>query len=350
MSVHPLDLVRRNVADNARRFSVKPSVLPMTTTTLHRSARRHTLNERPAMTPLRMLLALGTLLLAGCAPALTPLERTSMLERYAAWAPDIAFYAPIAQAAYRNSSRIPTLPNTVFVRVTDVPVAGSVPGTTTAYLLGTDNAAHRHYIGIEGTQDFRQLLTDADAVPKQESALAIPVHPGFAAVARAVDEDLKAKQLLKPGYTVGLTGHSLGGAAALLLAMRIEKAGGAVERLVTFGQPKVTDTAGGSAFNRLMQKTTRVVSCDDVVAFLPSRGYAHGGDVLLLLDSPHFEAAREDLSRRLFAIALLGNLKDVRDDEIFRGHHMNTYITRLAQPRTKPQIYTTIDPKLCDGH
>src|SRR5574337_1086965 len=349
MSVHLLYLVRRNAAHNVRRFPVKLSFLLPTTTALLRSARRQNPDRRQAMRPLRTLLSLGALLLVGCAHPPTPSERAWMLDQYAAWAPHIAFYAPIAQAAYRTSPVVPTVPNTEFIRVTDLPVAGGAPGTTTAYLFGTDDAAHRHYIGIEGTQDFSQLLIDAEAVPQKDNALAILVHPGFAAVARTVDEDLKAKRLLKSGYTVGLTGHSLGGAAALLLAMRLEKAGGTVERLVTFGQPKVTDTAGVSAFNRLMQKTTRVVGCDDVVAFLPSLGYAHGGDVLLLLDSPHFEAAREDLSRSLFGIALLDNLKNVHDGEIFHGHYMNTYITRLAQPRTEPRVYTAADPKLCSG-
>lgn len=63
---------------------------------------------------------------------------------------------------------MPTHPNTQFVRVTDLPVAGGVPDTTTAYVLGTDDVTHTHYIGIEGTQDFRQLLIDADAVPRGE--------------------------------------------------------------------------------------------------------------------------------------------------------------------------------------
>lgn len=328
---------------------MKLSFLLLATTALLRSVRRQCLDWRQAMRQSRVLLALGVLLLAGCAPTLTPSERTWMLDQYAAWAPDIALYAPIAQAAYRTSPVMPTLPNTGFVRVTNLPVAGGVPGTTTAYVLGTDDTTHRHYIGIEGTQDFRQLLTDAEAVPREDHTLTIRVHPGFAAVARAVDEDLKAKRLLKPGYTVGLTGHSLGGAAALLLAMRLEQAGSTVERLVTFGQPKVTDTAGVSAFNRLMQKTTRVVGCDDVVPFVPSLGYAHGGSVLLLLDSPYFEAAREDLSHRPFGIALLDDLKNVRDGGAFHGHQMVTYIARLAQPRTKPWIYTAADPIVCSG-
>ncbi len=327
---------------------MKLSFLLLATTALLRSARRQRLDWRQAMRRSYALLSLGGLLLAGCASTTTSSERTWMLEQYAAWAPDVAFYAPIAQAAYRRSPGMPALPNTQFVRVTDLPVSGGVPGTTTTYVLGTDDVAHRHYIGIEGTQDFRQLLTDADAVPREDNTLSIRVHPGFAAVARAVDEDLKAKRLLKAGYTVGLTGHSLGGAAALLLAMRLEKAGGTVERLVTFGQPRVTDTAGVSAFNRLMQKTTRVAGCDDVVPFVPSRGYTHGGNVLLLLDSPYFEAAREDLSRRPFAVALL-ELMNVRDGDAFRGHQMATYIARLAQPRTKPWTYTAVNPIVCSG-
>src|SRR5574337_1650746 len=349
MSVHLLYLVRRNAAHNVRRFPMKLSFLLVTTTVLLRAVHRHNLDRRQAMRPLRTLLSLGALLLVGCDHTLTPSERAWMLDQYAAWAPDVAFYAPIAQAAYRNSPVVPTVPNTEFIRVTDLPVAGGAPGTTTAYLLGTDDAAHRHYIGIEGTQDFSQLLIDAEAAPQKESALAILVHPGFAAVARTVDEDLKAKRLLKSGYTVGLAGHSLGGAAALLLAMRLEKAGVVVERLVTFGQPKATDTAGVSAFTRLMQKTLRVVGCDDVVAFVPARDYAHGGNVLLLLDSPYFEATREDLSRKPFVITLLDDLKNIRGGDAFHGHYMSTYMARLAQPRTEPRIYTAVDPKYCSG-
>lgn len=145
---------------------MKLSCLLLATTALLRSARRERPDWRQAMRRSYALLSLGGLLLAGCASTPTSSERTWMLEQYAAWAPDVAFYAPIAQAAYRRSPDMPTLPNTQFVRVTDLPVSGGVPGTTTTYVLGTDDVAHRHYIGIEGTQDFRQLLTDADAVPR----------------------------------------------------------------------------------------------------------------------------------------------------------------------------------------
>lgn len=96
MSVHALYLVCRNAAHNVRGFPIKLSFLLPATTALLRSARRQRLDWRQAMRRLQALLSLGALLLAGCAPTLTPSKRAWMLEQYAAWAPDVAFYAPIA--------------------------------------------------------------------------------------------------------------------------------------------------------------------------------------------------------------------------------------------------------------
>lgn len=293
--------------------------------------------------------ALGLLcafLFVGCATTLTQVERDTMIQQYEAWQSRIDFYAPIAQAAYRDSTTpVPEgYDRTIIEDIRNAPV-----GASTAYVFGTDETARVHVIGIEGTRDWNDVRIDMKALPREDRVLTISVHPGFAAIAAAVYQDLETRQRLKQGYAVGLTGHSLGGAAALLLAMYLQKEDRAIKEVVTFGQPMVTDKAGIIAFNTLLDKTIRVVACDDVIPFLPPVGYAQGGSHLLLLDPPHFEFAREDLTHRPFAVALLDDLKSLRENGTFYGHHMANYVARLMKPRTVPWVYTARDPRYCSG-
>ncbi len=67
--------------------------------------------------------------------------------------------------------------------------------------------------------------------------------------------------------TVSLTGHSLGGAEAVILAMYLKTEGWKVSRVVTFGQPKVTDADGSKRFRDL--PVLRVVNANDSVPLVP---------------------------------------------------------------------------------
>jgi len=284
---------------------------------------------------------LGAVVMAGCAaPMLAKEKHDWMLERYQYWKPSISFYAPVAKAAYRDSVKPP--PGFSPPTVIDVPRPGKDPST--AYIFRTDDAQRKHFIGIEGTRDAGGLRLDAEAVLHANPTLMISVHPGFDADARAVYGDIQARNLLKPGYSVGLTGHSLGGAAAVVLAMYLDHDNIVVDEVVTFGQPRVTDHAGLMAFNRVMERTVRVVACDDVIPFVPPIGYEHGGAVLLLLDPARFEFASQDIDRP-FAVALRNDFKNTP----FHGHRMDTYLDRLEKPRTDPWLYTNRDAKYCSG-
>ena len=67
----------------------------------------------------------------------------------------------------------------------------------------------------------------------------IPLHEGFSFAARQVYADLKP--LLKTDYRIRTTGHSLGGAVALILAMYLDVDQFDIDHVITFGQPKVTN-------------------------------------------------------------------------------------------------------------
>ncbi len=82
----------------------------------------------------------------------------------------------------------------------------------------------------------------------------------------AVNEAQKAKE--RPLW---VTGHSLGGALALLAAWRLQRGFMAVQEVVTFGAPMVGNEAASQAFAREFPgKIFRYVDLEDVVPHLPT--------------------------------------------------------------------------------
>jgi triacylglycerol lipase len=93
-------------------------------------------------------------------------------------------------------------------------------------------------------------------------ALAMVWSPMFA----AVDQALKTKE--RPLW---VTGHSLGGAIALLAAWRLGRNFLSVHEIITFGAPMIGNAAAAKAFEQEFSgKIYRYVDLEDVVPHLPS--------------------------------------------------------------------------------
>lgn len=110
----------------------------------------------------------------------------------------------------------------------------------------------------------------------------VPVHPGFAAALQNVwaqIQDVIANAGNKP---IWLTGHSLGGAIATLLAFQLPER---ITGLYTFGSPCAGNSDFAKAFNakmHLAEKTYRYVHGNDAIANgLPLLGmdYQHVGQL-----------------------------------------------------------------------
>lgn len=236
---------------------------------------------------------------------------------------ELTAYAGRAKAAYADEAAIRSqYPATVRV---------SAPGKTDAqYFLERDDRAKVQYIAIRGTANRRNLIEDIEMRIREDLALAIPVHAGFDATARVLYADMKP--YLKQGYKTYITGHSLGGALAALLAIHMTEDGYKIEKVVTFGQPKFTTTSGVEKLGFLT--LTRVVDENDIVPMLPPTTivnriygvYEHAGPEIILLEGPHYvflpthDADRISIGE--FGRSLsLANLKD---------HHMDNYLRRLS--------------------
>jgi len=103
-------------------------------------------------------------------------------------------------------------------------------------------------------------------------------------------------QLLDKQARLTLSGHSMGGAVAVIVAMKLMHRGFHIDRVVTFGAPMVTNTEG-CELHRSVLPLLRVCHEEDVVPVLPPFSayelltsawmgiYEHFGQQLLLVRS-----------------------------------------------------------------
>ncbi len=166
-----------------------------------------------------------------------------------------------------------------------------VKRTRNRYVIGTDDATRTEDIAIRGTTNFRNLLYDIRFAKRWNPELGIFTHHGFAMMASALHRSIVPR--LEPGYSIRMSGQSLGAAEALILAMMLSKEGYRVAEVVTFGQPKVTDAYGARRYAYL--PLTRVVDQNDPVPLLPPpdffyrrNPYVHFGREIMLLRGPYY--------------------------------------------------------------
>jgi hypothetical protein len=227
------------------------------------------------------------------------------------------------------------------------------------YIIQTNDATREQVIAIRGTTPGEDYFTDLDTHKKMDPHLWVPVHARFQRYADTVYLDARRRGLLKPGYKIITTGHSLGGAAALLVGLYIyvePSQANPVAGVYTFGQPKVFDNVGVTSWPFFARRVFRIVDCADPVPILPTNAskfnalinvnlfssdrqqdYQHMGQSLLLLDGGHYwMPGSVELER--------GLVKSIQDSvaDVFHGdnidHLIVQYKARLgAIPTSMPE-------------
>ena len=142
-------------------------------------------------------------------------------------------------------------------------------------VVEVDDSARIQWIAFRGTATVSDAQLDADYTQKPDSVLGIYLHSGFAAAAN--DLLPKILPLLKPGYKTNVSGHSLGGAIAVVTALYLRKRG-YIPEVYTFGQPKVTNLEG-AAVEADSLVLTRFVDDKDIVALMPPLDWKPGGEL-----------------------------------------------------------------------
>jgi hypothetical protein len=158
------------------------------------------------------------------------------------------------------------------------------------------------------------------------------LHTGFHRAAEIIADDLISR--LDKDYVIYVTGHSLGGAIALIVSWYLDYSGFRISECVTFGQPKVTDSLGIRKMRGKIN-VTRVVNETDIVATLAPEGthrhrYAHLGTLIKLLDNGKYCYLEEPDSINfginhfwLFAAEIKFSFYEVGKE--LPDHYMNKY-------------------------
>ncbi len=151
---------------------------------------------------------------------------------------------------------------------------------TQAVIVSTRSAVVVAFRGTE-PKKLQDLLTDVKFrqvdLPSEEGRGA--VHRGFHDAFTPVWDKVRGVLAKHGGKKVFITGHSLGGALAVVLAARLVASGQDVEGLHTFGQPRVGDPTFARWLAQNVHHFYRWRNNNDIVTRMPPGhwGYEHSG-------------------------------------------------------------------------
>jgi triacylglycerol lipase len=198
----------------------------------------------------------------------------------------------------------------------------------------------RQVVAIRGTQptELRNWVANAVVLGARDETLGVDVHEGFLLATRIIEVGLVAR--LDRNRPVHLTGHSLGGSLATLLALRLERRGYRVS-VTTFGAPKLTTFAAFASEPELHRLAlVRIVNAGDVVPHFPTmmdttgkRVYAQFGREWVLTDDG--ECVETNLAGSLTKSAAFVLDRHLPDWSLAE-HGMGTYLDRLTALVDRP--------------
>ena len=200
---------------------------------------------------------------------------------------------------------------------------------TQGYIAACDQ---RMLVAFRGTHSLPDWLTNIqiakDAGPKGK------VHEGF--------QDAFFVTALRIGKSIGaarsdrdiwITGHSLGGALAVLLAATLAENSVPVAGIYTFGAPRVGDRPFANWLNQFLDPLPnyRVVNEGDLVPHVPSElRFWHSGERRLLMDNGTIRS--DPRAWRDFAQSIWGWIGRRRSLKIKDSHSLDRgYLPKLAE-------------------
>jgi len=267
-----------------------------------------------------LVLFLFLLVLSGCAGGLSQ----SVKQSISVFVPtkidfvELEYYAKRSRSAYDPIADIRKAYPLVTRAVTLEPI-------DVLYFIETDLANRNQTLSIRGTAQKPNVWEDIETALLPDNILDIPLHRGFKDVATAIHDN--AVPYLRKDLPLRVTGHSLGGAAAVIVAAYLESEGYTVERVVTFGQPKFTTEK--PPVPQLFSVFTRVVNELDVVPMVPpytsAKKYQHFSPEVVLRAGPDFAYLDEHDADRISVGDFWRNINDFST----KDHHMDGYLANI---------------------
>jgi len=269
----------------------------------------------------------------------------SAMNKDSQWFKHLYEYALFANVAYLNKTEIEKTLASSGYKLTKY---GQLSGYEVGYFLATNDKLKQQILVIRGTSNIENAMVDVALNLLPNKYTGIKLHQGFALSADLIYHKIK-NDLIK-SYRINTTGHSLGGAAALILAMYIDAGGFHSGKVITFGQPKVTNITGSKKYSHL--DVTRVVMPKDMVPLVPPLDpmdimkmdimkmdlmnmdiYWHSGTEVILRDSNTFSLLK-GIDSMMRATDFLN---EMIGEKHLQQHYMSLYIKSLSQKLINPQ-------------
>jgi predicted lipase len=225
-----------------------------------------------------------------------------------------------------------------------------IEGYSVGFVLATNHDSKQHILAVRGTSNVENIIVNAAFVLVLDKLSGIDIHQGFLLSARDIFQQVQGK--INPQYKINTIGHSLGGAAALILAMMLDAQGYDVGEVVTFGQPKVTNISGSRKFRHLDIK--RLVTAKDIVPLVPpvdpidlmklSIFWHQGTEIVLFENNQYSVLMGVDSMMRATDF-----FNDIPGAQHLKHHFMTTYIKHLqAKLKTSIEVEYKSDFKFSD--
>lgn len=158
-------------------------------------------------------------------------------------------------------------------------------GTNTQGFIGVHAGQKKIILSFRGTiaTSIKNWVTDlkASKVKDYAGVSGAKVHAGFLNAWQSVrTQTFNAVRSLRtkyPGYKLAITGHSLGGALAILAAADLSHNQQTVDEVYTFGAPRVGNSVFSTYFKQKIAESYRIVNRDDIVPHVPTKfmGFLH---------------------------------------------------------------------------
>jgi hypothetical protein len=224
-----------------------------------------------------------------------------------------------------------------------------LPKTDGKFIVLKDATSKALEIAARGTANFENVLIDAEYSKRSDSKLGIYVHRGFDEAAQELYASVRPylRTYQDKGYSFRLTGHSLGGAMAAILALLLLADGYEVDKTITFGQPKLTNKEGVKKYREI--PLLRIIDERDLVPLLPPLTlvssmhgkYRHFGQEIVLLRDEYYARLSERASESPEVSSFWHNL----GNEQLADHHIAKYIERL-EPKLKKAQQVAFEDRL----
>jgi triacylglycerol lipase len=204
---------------------------------------------------------------------------------------------------------------------------------TQAYLAKNDQTCILVFRGTQPNK-IRDWLYDLDSrFVSPPMGMVGRVHAGFLHALNAVWPEVWATLQKERGTrSLWITGHSLGGALAVLATARLRfSKAQPINGLYTYGQPRVGDPEFCTCFNQGFGKSTfRFVNYHDIVPRVPLRnmGYEHQGKFFFF----NVNKYDPDMTWDKVLLRKVGNtIREIVDTNDISDHYMDNYLLKLKR-------------------